>query len=763
MVCEPHNVGELLMGLEMPKILSKNFSNLYSGDNHFVIPPYQRSITWPKDQWNYLYSDIISLVDRKNLNDHLFQIFQFRQQVAEEGTKHEVGDGQQRLVQSSLFLAGLAYALESISRDSMVAEHESRDIDDLIMQIMGSLKNSYNKNSRIVDSFLAMKSKGKISPRIRLKKEAQVFYEKILNWEAGLESDSTLGTTKGSEESILLSAFQFYGENLHKYLAPKSFDEIIRSSQSIIDAVTEKIVFAVAYFDTSETMQSSFEATNSRGIALTESELIKNHIFKNFTIEDQEKRADEWKPLDQEYWVDTQKISQAIASGKISERTDRLDKLLMIHTRAISKGQVCSMTSNHPIFQFFKDYHDAATDGMNLEEVRKYYAKIIHEIVELSSIYQFVLDSKYEMKDYRGKNCRTRNNAYITFYHRLVSGAGVDPEDFNTIVFMLEMKIREMTGWGNPSVNELSEDSIHDYIRIIESYIIRKALMGETTSDAVKKIIECLGKYPNLTPAKMYDYLLMLKGRKTSFEGTEDILLRHSSPVPIKESLGKNLNFDYDCLITSDEENPEVVYSNKQTLEHFMPQKSNNYQEDWPLPESQIHLRANLIGCFGNFVQIGGKLNSSLGNNSYKSKMETLRKDYKGKNATIQTVLDSAKWDFEEISAHGREKLEILLKYYRGPERTVKGYPLSVPVALNKLKVGDRLFFKMKTGELMDLHVGEEGRIVYENNVFESERSVKQAIAPGSRGNQVSILVQTEQANININKFIAQLESEIGN
>lgn len=754
----------------MPSIVSKNFSNLYTGDHYFVIPPYQRSVTWPKDQWNYLLDDIIGLLKKDDPHNHLFQIFQFRSKPTNEGTQYEVGDGQQRLLHSSLFLAGLAFALTDILGDKNISLEDKINIEDIITSILGTCRDGSRKDSLLT---LEPKDNKSICPRLILRKAAQEAYQKILCGEIPLLSKNDefdINDQETSDGALVVLAYQFYGQKLSTYLSPKSFSDISRTAKKIIEVLTKRIVFAIAYFESTEGMQSSYEATNSRGIPLTESELIKNHVFKNFSLPDQEKFSEDWKILDSSDWVSNQ-VAVSVIKGTApnfdpTKRSDALDNLFRIHTRAVSGNSSVSKVFSHPIFNNFKEYHDPITANMSTKDTQRYYQGLIKEFISLADTYKEIRDGKYDaLADYRGNSVESKQHIYTTARHRLVVGADVSEDDFFTLIFILEMKISGMTGWEEGKIHAKKHEVtaiIREYLRYIESYVIRKVLMGGSVSAAINKVLDLFRKHKTMEPHELYKHLTMQQGRRFCFDGTEEILKKYSSPIPIKESLAKNLNHDYGVLTTKNTK--FIRYLEKQTLEHFMPQNSNNYEKEWPLPEGQTIYRDALVGSFGNMLQITDELNRELSNKSYVEKVEMIRKNLAG-NKAVDHIVKSDKWESEEITKYCLDKLSVILEYYKGPQKTVGSYPMSVLLSVGKVKVGDIVYCQKRDGSFpVEITVSEDGMLDYQGKSYDTEKALKIAVFGDKVPlNKVDIVVNSGQENIRIRQFIEQIENGVGN
>lgn len=102
----------------------KNLRSLFSNDNRYIIPSYQRHYSWTMEQSKQMYDDILDAFESKSDSYFLGNI------VLAEGEQDdlpEVVDGQQRLLTLWLFLKALYVLMPSNNRLRRMTEVEAYD------------------------------------------------------------------------------------------------------------------------------------------------------------------------------------------------------------------------------------------------------------------------------------------------------------------------------------------------------------------------------------------------------------------------------------------------------------------------------------------------------------------------------------------------------------------------------------------------------------------------------------------------------------
>ena len=209
---------------------------LFNGTRVFVIPFYQRSYVWGKEQWERFLDDMISVGHKRE--DYFLGSIILKQEstnTARRGDYKIVIDGQQRLTTIAVFLKVL-----------YLKKNENAWFERKFILPDG--------NYAICHSFI---DKGD--------------FEKVMKLQECTPLDGS---------SHIIGAYNFFLENLDPLKL--NMDRFMYNVQ-IIDIV----------IDGNDDEQQIFDTINSLGVDLTTAELLKNHLFDEKTFGDYEKL---WKP-----------------------------------------------------------------------------------------------------------------------------------------------------------------------------------------------------------------------------------------------------------------------------------------------------------------------------------------------------------------------------------------------------------------------------------------------------------------------------------
>ncbi|OHE89316.1 MAG: hypothetical protein A3G75_00645 [Verrucomicrobia bacterium RIFCSPLOWO2_12_FULL_64_8] len=223
---------------------------LHSGDQ-FLVPFFQRHYSWSKEHWQRLLDDIIALTEDTNDTKHFLGplVCTPFHPVPGEVTPYQLIDGQQRLATLTVALAALRdiaklNALESLSEEI----HE----DYLI-----------HRRRQGVQRF-------KVVPRL----EDRTDYESIIE-------GSPAGTTMTTG---LLGAYSFFKREWNRLMSSDG-EAAIRQFLIAATARLSLVTITVA----GENPYEIFESLNSTGLPLEESDLIRNFLFMQVPLEEQDR------------------------------------------------------------------------------------------------------------------------------------------------------------------------------------------------------------------------------------------------------------------------------------------------------------------------------------------------------------------------------------------------------------------------------------------------------------------------------------------
>lgn len=724
----------------MPDIKPLSLSEFFNaGPVQYIIPPYQRTITWPKSQWANLIEDVLNLCNNPH-KTHLLQMFQLQSDTT--GSKLAVGDGQQRIVHTSLILIALVYALEEIIKDNENLDAINSAKISVICTDILPLADS--QDNGLLSFCKNINGSTERLPRITVTSANRKIYNALLQRDWTILNEEV--ENKELEKSIIQHSFEFYKGEIKSYLLtdvkfPEDCHIVTNRAKNIVHTIQRQLVFGAAYFSTDEDMQASYENTNSRSVPLTGSELIKNHIFKHFhPVSQQEYLVEKyWIHFDNNYWINKdlgdRKLYQK-ASNRRADADDRLDLLFHYHLIALTKEIIPKGEKNeHKTFKDFKKFYEKETQSIHngksseiLTSVEKkglsnFYENLLKQLFKEASLYQ-----KLDMNgiDHTSIDHGNPFEVRALKFHRLVIKACKMPQAYS-ILFALMNK-----GFKNEEIDE--------FLSIVESFAIRKYLSQETLliSYLLKMSLPYIEK-TSLNLKKMKADLLKNSTKSGSWEGDSNIL-SHQKTLQWRSKdhgLATTLLIEFENAqnnVVSGLQ-PEIPRLGK-NLEHFMPQKSANPYTEWPLTDSEEKQRINLIYNLGNFFPLTTKINNELGNKSYKEKKDILRK-YVNENGKIgivslDLILDSQKWGSEQIYSRLNSIINFVSKNYPGPKQTIKRFGGSILLVEGIVESDDSIFYLKKDNTYAEAIVHPDGSILYNGKIYVDFSNLTRAVEPSA-------------------------------
>lgn len=236
-----------------PEVSREKVETVFS--DHYRIPPFQREFSWQRENVSDLIEDLDGLVTRSESYYFLGQIVTTTQDSDENLEQPYVVDGQQRLVTIQL-LACYLYKRMSDSRFSETAP--------LLLQMVKTIEN-----------------RGGFRLKVFLKKGDHIF-RKILADEPLPE----VGEVESATERNLIEAFSQIKDSLDG-----RDDEYIAEFQL---GLRTRTFFSKLEIGTIGEALEVFEVMNQRGLKLSDSDLIKNFLFRNLDEEEFESFSQTW-------------------------------------------------------------------------------------------------------------------------------------------------------------------------------------------------------------------------------------------------------------------------------------------------------------------------------------------------------------------------------------------------------------------------------------------------------------------------------------
>lgn len=278
-------------------------------NNQFVIPIYQRLYSWKKEQCEQLWDDIIKIGGNDKMNGHFIGSILYVLDGNTPSSPLLIIDGQQRLTTITLLFIALR-------------NHLSEEVEILE-------KFSHKK----IESYL-----------INSDKDGDKKFRLILS-----ESDKdTLlflidkNKRKPSEPSVKIV------ENFE--LFEKWISENTDKLETIFKGLEKLMIVWIALEKEKDDPQLIFESMNSKGIKLTQADLIRNYIIMETEVEKQEDFYNQyWRAMEEDF-----------------KQNETLFNRFVRHYLTIKTGEIPNIKR---VYEAFKDYQQK--EGIEIEDLLK--------------------------------------------------------------------------------------------------------------------------------------------------------------------------------------------------------------------------------------------------------------------------------------------------------------------------------------------------------------------------------------------------------
>ncbi|MCQ2652046.1 DUF262 and DUF1524 domain-containing protein [Helicobacter pylori] len=626
-------------------------------NNQFVIPIYQRLYSWGKEQCEQLWDDIIKIGGNDKMNGHFIgSILYVLDGITHSSNPLLIIDGQQRLTTITLLLIAL--------RDYLNDE----------------------------DEFLEKFSREKIENRylINSDKDGDKKFRLILS-----ESDrDTLlslidkDRRKPSEPSLKIV------ENF------KLFEKWIRKNtdklETIFKGLEKLMIVWIALKKEKDDPQLIFESMNSKGIELTQTDLIRNYIVMETEVGKQEDFYNGyWRAMEEDF-----------------KQNETLFNRFVRHYLTIKTKEIPNINK---VYGAFKDYRQK--EGIEIEA-------LLQDLQKYCGYFCQIAFKKEADKDL---------NKALSFL--------VDLE--RDVIYPLLLEL-----YSDYSDGVLSKQDFIPIIALIESYICRRAVCG-LGANSLNKV------FPSFT--KKIDkkqYLKSVEKHFGSLKGNQrfpnnDEFKEHFITIDFyhfqkKEYFLERLeNFD----------TKEPVNTQECTIEHIMPQ---TLEEEWErdLGENFQAIHDKYLNTIGNLTLTG--YNQEYSNNSFQEKRD-MEKGFKQSPLKLnQSLKDLESFGEEQIKKRANDLADWALKIWTYPKldaETLEGYK---PKKEKKVYDLSSYKFGSHSRELFDI-LSKEIKALDERI---TEKFNQEYISCMFDKNFVDIVVQNKDLKLYLNMKFHELQDE---
>lgn len=489
-------------------------------NNQFVIPIYQRVYSWEKEQCKQLWDDIIKIGGNDKMNGHFIGSILYVRNGNTHSSPLLIIDGQQRLTSITLLLI----ALKNHSSDEVkILEKFSRE------KIESYLINSNKDGDKKFRLILSESDKDTLLSLIDKNKR------------------------KPSEPSVKIV------ENFE--LFEKWISENTDKLETIFKGLEKLMIVWIALEKGKDDPQLIFESMNSKGIELTQTDLIRNYIVMETETEEKQKN------FYNRYWR---------AMEKDFTQNETLFNRFVRHYLTIKTGKI---PNEKRVYEAFKDYQQK--EGIEIEDLLKDLQKYCGYFCQIAF-------KKEADKDL---------NKALSFL--------VDLEMDVVYPLLLEL-------YSDYSDGVLFKQDFISIIALTESYLCRRAVCGLGTNSLNKIFPSFTKKIDKKQYLKSVEkHFGSLKG-KQRFPNNDEfknlfITIDFYKLKKNKYFLERLENFD----------TKEPVDTQKCDIEHIMPQTLNKECER-DLGENFEAIHEKYLHTIGNLTLTG--YNSEYSNKSFQEK-----------------------------------------------------------------------------------------------------------------------------------------------
>ena len=543
------------------KAIDRRLLEIIEGRKQFTVPVFQRDYSWTEDEWNQLWNDVLQASGPQSRSGHfLGSIVYVGDGENAVFNRFQVIDGQQRLATILLLLTALR---DHIGESGWTGTPTQDEIDDYY------LKNRHEPSDRV--------------HKLCLRRRDNTTLKSLIDKGLSAEVD---------DSSPVKKAYDYFRNAL------RAADPV-----AVYQGVGRLNVVDVSLKRKDDDPQLIFESLNSTGVALSQSDLIRNYLLMGQTDAKQAQ-------LYEDYWTEIE--SDFRHAGLTPDR--------FLREYVALKSEARKALRDHEVYDGFKRHwspsSDTSVDSL-LAELRRF------------AIYYLAVVAPSKFPNRRS---------------RKLSDALTHVRALGIVHAMLGMQLYDYTETQN-----LSEAGFVDALGIIESYVVRRSVLNWSSRShwavfaSVARRLRATAEAKGPLEALRVAFAQQAQG----FPSDEEF---ESSIQDINLYRRKNCHQILGRLENHGQREPSPVRD--YTVEHIMPQSINDVPswkamlgEDWQaIHDTWLHR-------LGNLTLTG--YNSSMSNRGFRKK-KAVPGGFNDSAARLNRYVRAQEvWTQEQIEARG--------------------------------------------------------------------------------------------------------------
>jgi len=536
------------------------FQHLLDGKVQYRVPLFQRTYSWDEEHWQRLWDDILEIYALEQPRSHFLGAIVTLPMTdgPEHCAKFVLIDGQQRLTTLFILLSAMRNEAKSQPATQQLA-------------------------AQIIEECLVNRFALRQDERVKMKPTEQDLdeFNQVLLGD-GVAHSGRIG-----------QAMRFF----ERVIREGDLDGRPLDLPRLHSCVTGYLALVSIKLDKEDSPHRIFESLNNTGMALTASDLVRNHIFMQIHDEAEQARAY------QQHWLPMQKRMETVNGD--SYLSDFFWRYLM------KDG---NLPRYDEVFEGMRDHID-----VQITRHSRTVVQVIEELNRFSEYYACLCwPERHEPCAEIAKRLRRLNQWEVDVSYPV----------------LLDAYDKRRTG-------VVSEDDIVEFLEMIESYVVRRLVCGIPTNRLRRVFARMADKvHPTDFVASCHSYL-------TENEWPSDEVFREkfqAARVYVASRLPR-ARLILSSLEESFEHHEPLQMGDGITIEHLMPQTLNDWWRN--------HLGADYGATHEKYLHTIGNLtysgyNAEMGNAPFDQKKEILAQSHFELN---RDIIRSSRWTEEEIKA----------------------------------------------------------------------------------------------------------------
>lgn len=481
--------------------------------------------------------------------------------------------------------------------------------------------------------------------------------------------------------------------------------------ETICKGINKLLIIDVSLERDKDDPQLIFESMNSTGKDLSQADLIRNYVLMDLVPEKQNQFYEKyWRIMEHEFGENF---------NKDKKEKQSFDYFARHYLTIKNEGKIPNLDN---IYEAFKEYRQ--NNNLDTQDL----------LIDLQKYAHFYCTMAFK---------KEKDKEFSKVFENLKA---LDCEVAYPLLLELYKDYKE---------NILNKNDFLEILKLIESYVLRRAICGISTN-ALNKVfasfIKNIKKERYLEGVKVYFNLQKSNARFPDDKELTETLIHKDIYMGFKKK-----TYLFDKLENFDRK--EKVYINEYTVEHIMPQNIDNSKE-WQreLGENWQEIHEKYLHTLGNLTLTG--YNIEYSNKSFKEK-QNIKGGYKESPLKLNDGLKNIEsWNEISIKKRAEELAKKALKIWIYPKVSKETLEKYKPKKSNVVYALDNYkhLQNLKSKELFETLRKE----IFALDESVEEEILKQYIAYKFDTNFVDVIPQKNRLKLSINIYLNELDDPKG-